>query len=115
MPEGPCTNAPGGCQIDELFQLLGKAHMLDLLHTIIHQPGPHRFVDLQKRLSLSPNTLSNRLKGLHDAGLVSRTAFNEIPPRVDYDATAKARDLTQVFRALHEWSQRHNLEPEIVA
>ncbi len=115
MEDNPCANVPHGCQIGDLFQLLGRAHMLDLLHTLIHEAGPHRFVDLQKRLRLSPNTLSNRLKALHDAGLISRTAFNEIPPRVDYEATPKARDLGTVFKALSQWSQRHNLEQELVA
>ncbi len=115
MDNQPCADAPSGCQIGDLFQLLSKAHMMDILHTVIHQRGPHRFVDLQKRLALSPNTLSNRLKALLDAGLVTRTAYNEIPPRVDYEATPKALDLTTVFQALHEWSLRHNLEQEITA
>lgn len=115
MADRPCDNVQHGCQISDLFQLLSKAHMMDLLHTLIHEDGPHRFVDLQRRLGLSPNTLSNRLKALHEAGLVHRTAYNEIPPRVDYEATAKARDLRRVFGSLHEWAQRHDLRREILA
>ena len=100
-----------GCDIRDLFHLFGKVHVLDILHVMIREPGPKRFVDLQQRLSISPNTLSERLKSLVDAGLLSRTAYNEIPPRVDYEATAKARDLKPVFESLRQWSERNALAP----
>ncbi len=61
---------------------------------------------------MSPNTLSDRLKELVKAGLLSRTSYNEIPPRVDYEATPKAVDLKPVFEALGEWAERHTLRPE---
>lgn len=112
----PCATEPGGCEIGELFRILGKAHMLDLLHIFIREePGPRRFVELQDRLDISPNTLSDRLKELVEAGLLTRTAYNEIPPRVDYLATAKALDLRPVFDQLVGWSQKHNLQPVEVA
>ena len=101
-----------GCRIGELFELLGRAHVLDILYLAIHEERPIRFADLQRRLGMSPNTLSHRLKSLHQAGLLTRTAYNEIPPRVDYEATAKARRLGDVFRMLHEWSQENTLTAE---
>lgn len=113
-PDRPCDSVEGGCEIGELFSLLSRAHMLDVLHIfILETPGePKRFVDLQGRLQISPNTLSSRLKELVEAGLLTRKAFNEIPPRVDYAATEKALDLRYVFNALHEWAQSHALKPE---
>lgn len=111
-PETPCADAPHGCAIGDLFHVLGKAHMLDLLYIFLAEgPEPKRFVELQKKLQISPNTLSERLKQLVDAGLLSRTAYNEIPPRVDYEATAKAHDLVTVFGALREWAAKHDLKP----
>ena len=87
--------------------------MLDILHVFTGDgAGPRRFVELQAQLSMSPNTLSDRLKDLVGAGLLSRTAYNEIPPRVDYEATAKAYDLQPVFQSLREWADKHNLKPE---
>ncbi len=110
-----CVDEGGGCEIAELFHILGKTYVLGILHIFTkEEPGPRRFVDLQKRLSMSPNTLSDRLKELVQAGLLTRTAYNEIPPRVDYEGTAKAFDLKPVFESLFEWSQRHNLKPEAV-
>ncbi len=64
---------------------------------VLEGGGPKRFVDLQERLKLSPNTLSERLRELGGAGLLTRTAYPEIPPRVDYEATPKARDLRDAW------------------
>lgn len=107
-----CASGRTGCDIADLFRLLGKSHVMRILYLFLHEdPRPHRFVDVQNRLGLSPNTLTERLKELVEAGLLTRTAYNEIPPRVDYEATQKARDLENVFVFLMEWSRRHNLEP----
>ena len=94
-----------------IFRLLGKSHMLDILAKFTREgPGPRRFVDLQSSLAISPNTLSGRLKELVQAGLLSRTVYNEIPPRVDYEATQKALDLCPVFEALSDWALKHRLD-----
>src|SRR2546425_8706706 len=111
--ERPCEDAARGGEVSELFHVLGKTYMLDILHLFIQDgAGPRRFVELQTRLKMSPNTLSDRLKDLVNAGLLSRTAYNEIPPRVDYEATPKALDLRPVFDSLNEWAGRHTLKPE---
>lgn len=96
----------------ELFSLLGKAHTLALLRLFYEADGPLRFKDLQAELSLSPNTLSDRLRELTDTGLIERTAYNEIPPRVDYTPTQKTADLCDVFTALNAWAARHTLKAE---
>ncbi|HKZ89079.1 MAG TPA: helix-turn-helix domain-containing protein [Thermoplasmata archaeon] len=105
----------GGCAVTELFRTLGKAHMLNILYIFTTEPGPHRFVDIQHRLSLSPNTLAERLKDLVNAGLLTRTVYNEIPPRVDYEATPKAHELSPVFDTLNRWATRNDLKPQIPA
>ncbi len=110
--EAACAPGTAGCDIGDLFRLLGKVHVLDILHLFIWEAtGPRRFVEIQQALGISPNTLSERLKSLVEAGLLSRTSYNEIPPRVDYEVTAKARDLKPVFQALRAWSERNALAP----
>src|SRR5207249_850326 len=109
--EGEC--GPGtGCEITDLFKLLGRSHVMRILYLFLKEdPAPHRFVDIQRRLELSPNTLTERLGDLVKAGLLTRTAYHEIPPRVDYQATQKARELEPVFASLIEWSKRNDLQP----
>lgn len=116
MPRAKAKPRPppsGGCKVTDLFRLLGKAHMLDTLHAVMSSPGgaPRRFVDIQAQLHISPNTLSERLKELVEAGLLTRTAYNEIPPRVDYQATPKALALGRMFEELTRWAGKHDLQP----
>ncbi len=102
----------GGCQIAELFSVLGRPHMLQILHVFEESNGrPIRFNELQTRLRISPKTLSQRLKTLVEAGFLARRAFNEIPPRVEYQPTTKTQELDELFRALDHWSARNTLHP----
>lgn len=95
----------------DLLHFLGKPHILDLLRIFHDAPGAHRFVDLQRRLEISPNTLAARLHDLVEAGFLVRTAYNEIPPRVDYEATRKTRELDDLFGAMAAWAKRNDLGP----
>ncbi|ELY92247.1 HxlR family transcriptional regulator [Natrialba taiwanensis DSM 12281] len=86
---------------------MGKAHTIAILHEFAVEPEPWRFNELKDRLNISPNTLSERLSELVDAELVARHPYNEIPPRVEYEATPKARELESVFEDFHDWMLRH--------
>jgi DNA-binding HxlR family transcriptional regulator len=95
-----------------LFSILGRPHMLRVLHAFEESRGePIRFNELQLRLKISPKTLSQRLKTLVESGFLARRAFNEIPPRVEYQPTAKTEELGELFRALDRWSARNTLHP----
>jgi DNA-binding HxlR family transcriptional regulator len=90
--------------------MLSRPHMLDLLYAFSDAPErPMRFRDLEARLQISPKTLSLRLRTLVEAGFLSRTAFNEIPPRVEYSPTAKTKELSELFRVLDDWARRNTL------
>ena len=93
-----------------LLNLLGKKHTIVILHQFATGEGPLRFSDLEEAVDIAPNTLSNRLKELTRVGLLTRRAYNEIPPRVEYDSTEKAKDLAPVFWYLGVWTERHDLE-----
>ena len=113
-PPRPTEASParpaGGCQIAELFTVLGRPRMLDILHAFAEADGsPIRFGQLQARLGIPPKTLSARLKTLVDMGFLARQAFSEIPPRVEYQPTAKTGELGELFQALERWSQRNSL------
>ncbi len=106
----------GGCAISELFAVLGRPHMLKILHEFQEADGaPLRFNALQQRLAIPPKTLSARLRALVEAGFLSRRAFHETPPRVEYAATRKTVELRQLFGALEDWAGRHSLTavPEV--
>ncbi|HTT14716.1 MAG TPA: helix-turn-helix domain-containing protein [Thermoplasmata archaeon] len=90
--------------------MLGQPHVLELLHAFDGSNGrPIRFKELESRLRISPKTLSQRLRTLVEAGFLSRTAYNEIPPRVEYLPTAKAKELGPLFDVLDRWARRNRL------
>jgi DNA-binding HxlR family transcriptional regulator len=74
--------------------------------------GPKRFNEMKKLVGgISQRMLTLTLRGLERDGLVTRTVFPTIPPRVDYELTALGRSLYQAVEPLGLWA-RSNV-PEI--
>jgi DNA-binding HxlR family transcriptional regulator len=69
---------------------------------------PLRFNELRRSIGgISQRMLTLTLRGLERDGLVTRTVFPTIPPRVDYALTALGRDLLAPVSALGEWATRN--------
>jgi DNA-binding HxlR family transcriptional regulator len=69
--------------------------------------GPRRFVELQRVLpGISTEQLRSRLNRMVADGLLTRQRYREVPPRVDYELTERARDLLPVVGALGRWGYR---------
>lgn len=96
--------------VAELLTLLGRAHTMAILRVFADEGGPLRFSEIEASLGISPNTLSERLKELTATGLLTRTAYNEIPPRVEYTATDRAEALFPIFGHLARWARSHELD-----
>jgi len=62
---------------------------------------------LQESLDIPPTTLTRRLGGLVEAGLLERRRYSDHPPRDEYLPTASGRDLQPVLVALLAWGNRH--------
>jgi DNA-binding HxlR family transcriptional regulator len=66
--------------------------------------GPRRFVELQRVLpGISTEQLRSRLNRMVADGLLTRQRYREVPPRVDYELTPRARELMPVLGALARW------------
>ena len=66
--------------------------------------GTRRFGELRSSLvGISSKTLTDRLRELADDGLVSRTMYAQIPPRVDYSLTERGRAAAPIIDALGSW------------
>ena len=87
-----------------------RAHALAVVGELVCEDGPLRFSDFQERLSVSPKTLSARLAELVEGGFAVRRSYDEIPPRVEYELTRKARDLRPVFEFLYGWAATYDLD-----
>jgi DNA-binding HxlR family transcriptional regulator len=74
--------------------------------------GPLRFNELRRAIGgISQRMLTLTLRGLERDGLITRTVFPTIPPRVDYALTTLGRDLLEPVSALGVWAIRN--QPKI--
>jgi DNA-binding HxlR family transcriptional regulator len=63
-----------------------------------------RFCELERSLKgISPRTLSIRLRGLEEEGIVERRTFPEVPPRVEYALTEKGRALSPIIDSMRSY------------
>ena len=68
--------------------------------------GRSRFCELERSLTgISPRTLSLRLRGLEEEGIVERHTFPEVPPRVEYALTAKGQALLPIIEGMREYGR----------
>src|SRR6266478_983354 len=70
--------------------------------------GPRRFNEIKRMIAgISQRMLTLTLRGLARDGLVTRTVFPTIPPRVDYELTDLGRGLSQPVEPLGAWARGH--------
>ena len=70
--------------------------------------GPQRFGELKRAIEgISQRMLTLTLRGLERDGLVTRTVFPEIPPRVDYELTKLGKTLLEPIEALAAWAAQY--------
>lgn len=70
--------------------------------------GAMRFSDLRRAIEgISQRMLTLTLRGLERDGLVTRTVFPEIPPRVEYELTRLGKTLLEPIQGLAEWADRN--------
>jgi DNA-binding HxlR family transcriptional regulator len=73
--------------------------------------GPKRFNEIKRMVGgISQRMLTLTLRGLERDGLVTRTVFPTIPPRVDYELTNLGRSLWKPVEALGSWAREHLTE-----
>lgn len=70
--------------------------------------GPVRFTELERSIEgISRRMLTLTLRNLERDGLLTRTVFPTVPPRVDYELTPMAQELHRSLLSLTDWAERH--------
>jgi DNA-binding HxlR family transcriptional regulator len=99
-------HTPDHCPIAHTAALIGDTWTLLIVRDLMR--GHKRFGELQESLhGISPKTLSQRLKMLEAAGVITRRAFAEIPPRVEYALTAKGKALIPIIEAMQAFGEQY--------
>jgi DNA-binding HxlR family transcriptional regulator len=100
-------HVPEDCRaVSEVLSRVGDKWTVLVVSTL--GDGSKRFNELRKALgSISQRMLTLTLRGLERDGLVTRTVFPTIPPRVDYELTRLGRSLLEPVSALGLWARKN--------
>lgn len=99
--------ADGGRAVRAILGRVGDRWTLPVVATL--HGDRMRFTELQRRIpGISQRMLTLTLKHLERDGLVSRTSYPEVPPRVEYQLTALGQTLIPPALTLAEWAVEHN-------
>ncbi|MFE7799376.1 winged helix-turn-helix transcriptional regulator [Nocardia sp. NPDC057440] len=110
VPRAGLTATVDPCPITPVIDLVFGRWSTQVLWVLTHD-GRLRFTQLQQRIpGLTPKVLTQRLRQLERDGLVARTYYAEVPPRVEYAATSLAATLAPVFGSIVDWSGEHQAE-----
>jgi DNA-binding HxlR family transcriptional regulator len=86
------------------IELLAKRWVIPIMASLWE--GPLRRVDLRLELGgISDKVLTTMLKRLENSEVVSRKFFEAVPPRVEYELTAKGRSLALALTPIAEWAE----------
>ncbi|MBL0388009.1 helix-turn-helix transcriptional regulator [Tumebacillus sp. ITR2] len=93
------------CPIEVTLGVIGKKWTVLIIRELFD--GKKRFSEIATSLPISSKLLTDRLKELEEHGIINRTIYPEIPPRVEYTLTESGLTLTSVLDALREWGSQH--------
>ncbi|GAA1034388.1 MULTISPECIES: winged helix-turn-helix transcriptional regulator [Amycolatopsis] len=107
---GPCQAWPGdGGFVREVLDRIGDKWTVLTISTL--SSGSLRYSDLQASVvGISQRMLTQTLKHLERDGLIVRTAYAEVPPRVEYALTDLGRSLVDAVRGMVDWAVAHHGE-----
>lgn len=95
------------CPVERTAEIVGNRWTALIMRDLLLNPS-RRYQDFIESLSsISPNTLSDRLRMLEEHGIVERRYYEQHPPRAEYLLTEKGRALGPVIRAMRDWGQAH--------
>ncbi|MDO9418013.1 winged helix-turn-helix transcriptional regulator [Pararhizobium sp.] len=102
------------CPVESLLNLLdGKWKGVILYHLL---GGTLRFSELRRKLiNVTQRMLTKQLRELEADGLIVRTVFAVVPPRVDYTLSPLGESLRPVLLVMKEWGDNHlaRVKPEV--
>lgn len=94
------------CPVETTLTLIGDKWKVLILRDLL--PGTKRFGELKKSLgNVSQKVLTAQLRAMEQSGLVTRTVYAEVPPRVEYTLTETGYSLRPVLDAMRDWGETY--------
>ena len=94
------------CPVATTVQIIGNKWKLLILRNLLMRPW--RFNELQKNLEgISQKVLTDSLRSMVADGIVVRTAYPEVPPRVEYSLSALGESMRPILDAMQAWGETY--------
>ncbi len=94
------------CPVATTVQLIGSKWKLLILRNLIQRPW--RFNELRRDLEgISQKVLSDSLRALEEDGIVTRTVYAEVPPRVEYALSPLGESMRPILDAMEQWGRAY--------
>lgn len=94
------------CPVETTLALIGNKWKVLILRDLM--PGKKRFGELKKSIgSVSQKVLTAQLREMESDGLLTRTVYPEVPPRVEYMLTELGQSLKPVLDTLWHWGESY--------
>lgn len=94
------------CPVETTLTLIGDKWKVLILRDLL--TGTKRFGELKKSIgSVSQKVLTAQLRAMEESGLLTRTVYAEVPPRVEYTLTELGQSLKPVLDAMGDWGKAY--------
>lgn len=95
------------CEMEVTIKMIGGKCKPLILESLIKK-GTQRFSQLLREVTqVSQRTLTNQLRELEADGLIVRTVYAEVPPRVEYSISEKGKSLETILDLMCEWGEKN--------
>ena len=100
------NNALPECPVATTVQLIGNKWKLLIIRNL--QERPWRFNELQRSLAgISQKVLTDNLRAMEQDGIITRTVYAEVPPRVEYALSPLGESLSPILAAMRLWGENY--------
>ena len=111
MDEEKNTKVLPACPVETTLTLISDKWKVLILRDLL--PGTKRFGELKKSIGhVSQKVLTAQLRQMEASGLVSRTVYAEVPPRVEYTLTELGYSLKPILDAMWAWGEEYQKQAQ---
>ena len=90
------------CPVQTTVQLIGSKWKLLIMRNLLARPW--RFNELHKSLEgISQKVLTDSLRSMEEDGIITRTVYPEVPPRVEYALSELGESMRPIIKAMEAW------------
>jgi len=94
------------CPVATTVQLIGNKWKLYILRNLLREP--QRFGQLRRSIpGISQKVLTENLRAMEADGLIIRTAYAEVPPRVEYRLSELGESMRPIIAAMEDWGRHY--------